>query len=55
MRGARLADGRLMASGADQHRWNCERIFPVLDVIYLGVGVAMLALMALYAFACERL
>jgi hypothetical protein len=31
------------------------RILPVLDVIYLAVGVAVLALMALYAYACDRL
>ena len=34
---------------------NPERILPVLDVIYLGVGLAVLALMALYAYACDHL
>jgi len=28
---------------------------PVLDVIYLCVGLGLLALMALYAYACDRL
>jgi hypothetical protein len=31
------------------------RGFPVLDVIYLCLGSGVLALMALYAYACERL
>jgi hypothetical protein len=29
--------------------------FSVNDLIYLGLGVGMLALMALYAVACDRL
>ena len=44
-----------MARGAESRGWSRERTFPVLDVIYLGVGLGVLALMALYAFACERL
>ncbi len=31
------------------------RSLPVLDVIYLGVGLAVLALMTLYAYACDHL
>jgi hypothetical protein len=29
--------------------------FAVIDVVYLVVGVGVLALMALYALACDRL
>ena len=28
---------------------------PVNDVFYVGLGMGVLALMALYAYACERL
>ena len=31
------------------------RNLPVLDVIYLGVGVGVLTLMAFYAYACDHL
>jgi hypothetical protein len=50
-----LRHGRLTVRGAELRGWNSERILPVLDVIYLGVGVGVLALMALYAYACDRL
>lgn len=54
MRGPRLRDGALTAFGA---RWRGQQPegFAVTDVVYLAVGVGVLALMALYALACDRL
>ena len=54
MREGRLRDGTLTAPGVKWLRLKPE-CFVVSDLVYLVVGVGVLALMALYALACDRL
>ena len=54
MREPRLRDGMLTAVGAKWRRRKPQEL-AVSDVVYLLVGVGALALMALYALACDRL
>jgi hypothetical protein len=50
----RLRDGALTPLGAIWRRAQPQGFF-VSDVVYLATGVGVLALMALYALACDRL
>lgn len=54
MRAPCLRDGTLTTIGAKTQRPKPEGL-AVSDVVYLAIGVGVLALMALYALACARL
>jgi len=51
---ARIPHGSLAVEGSRQRRLS-SGTFAMADLIYLGIGVAAFAAMALFTVACDRL